>query len=200
MTDNTIDIKGGNNQILPNAEKSVQNIYYGDSAIKLALQHSEEPVENSTTDKDKTRVTPSESVEHEQPQCDSKLEQIVPAVWNDFSDCGKIIIVVSGDIANNGTEEEYGYAKDFFRMLLKEFAKRGLKNIELENKIICVPGNHDCNYDKDTTARQLLLGSLRAKAAAIDNSVYHIISEVQTEYAAFAKEIMIEKDLTIPLI
>ena len=179
MTDNTIDIKGGNNQILPNAEKSVQNIYYGDSAIKLALQHSEEPVENSTTDKDKTRVTPSESVEHEQPQCDSKLvtvepgttmkiailhlsdlhigkdnyqwllkkaEQIVPAVWNDFSDCGKIIIVVSGDIANTGTEEEYGYAKDFY------------------------------------------------------NSVYHIISEVQTEYAAFAKEIMIEKDFIIPLI
>lgn len=100
MTDNTIDIKGGNNQILPNAEKSVQNIYYGDSAIKLALQHSEEPVENSTTDKDNTGGTPSESVEHEQPQCDSKLEQIVPAVWNDFSDCSKIIIVVFPNTVN----------------------------------------------------------------------------------------------------
>ena len=232
MPDNTIDIKGGNNQILPNAEKAVQNIYYGDSAIKLALQHSEEPVENSTGDKNNTSDTPSESVEHEQPQHDpkpitaeqattmklailhlsdlhiekdnyqwllKKAEQIVPAVWNDFSDCGKIIIVVSGDIANTGTEEEYGYAKGFFRELLKQFAKRGLNNKDLENKIICVPGNHDCNYEKDTAARQLLLGSLRSKAAAIDNSVYQIISDVQTEYAAFAKEIMFEKDFTLSI-
>lgn len=232
MSDNTIDVKGGNNQILPNADKAVQNIYYGDSAIKLALQHAEEPVENSTADKDNTGGTPSESANHEQSQRApepitakqasamklailhlsdlhiekdnyqwllKKAEQIVSAVWNDFSDCGKIIIVVSGDIANAGTKEEYGYAKGFFRELLKQFAKRGLNNKELENKIICVPGNHDCNYEKDTAARQLLLGSLRTNAAAIDNSVYHIISEVQTEYAAFAKEIMIEKDFTLSI-
>ena len=78
----------------------------------------------------------------------TKAEQIVPAVWNDFSDCGKIIIVVSSDIANAGTEEEYGCAKRFFRELLKKFAKRGLHNKELENKIICVPGHHDSNYEK----------------------------------------------------
>ena len=44
MPDNTIDIKGGNNQILPNAQEGKQ-YFIGDSAIKLALQHSEEPVE-----------------------------------------------------------------------------------------------------------------------------------------------------------
>lgn len=126
-----------------------------------------------------------------------KAEQIVQAVWNDFSECGKIIIVVSGDIANTGTEEEYGYAKDFFRTLLRVFASRGMANKELENKIICVPGNHDCNYEKDNGARQLLLGTLRTNAASIDNSVYQTISVVQTEYATFAKDIMIEKDLTL---
>ena len=231
MPDNTINVNDGTNQILPNAQEGKQ-YFIGDSAIKLALQHSEEPVDNSTADKDNTGGTPSEPVEHEQPQHDQKLEtaepettmkvailhlsdlhiekdnyqwllkraeQIVPAVWNDFSDCGKIIIAVSGDIANTGTEEEYGYAKGFFRELLKQFAKRGLRNKDLENKIICVPGNHDCNYGKDTAARQLLLGSLRSKAAAIDNSVYQIISDVQTEYAAFAKEIMFEKDFTLSI-
>ena len=168
MPDNTIDIKGGNNQILPNAEKAVQNIYYGDSAIKLALQHSDEPVENSTGDKDKTGSKPSESVEHEQPRPDQKLEttdpgttmkvailhlsdlhiskdnyqwllkraeHIVTAVRNDFSECAKIIIVVTGDIAHAGTADEYGYAKQFFRALLRNFAARGLNGTELENKI-----------------------------------------------------------------
>ena len=127
-----------------------------------------------------------------------RAEQIVPAVWNDFSDCGKIMIVVSGDIANAGTEEEYGYAKEFFRTLLRAFASRGMVNRELENKIICVPGNHDCNYDKeDGAVRQLLLGSLRTNAASIDNSVYKIVSAVQAEYAAFAKEIMIENEFAL---
>lgn len=126
-----------------------------------------------------------------------KAEQIVPAVWNDFSDCGKIIIVVSGDIANTGSEEEYGFAKDFFRTLLRTFASRGMVNKELENKIICVPGNHDCNYEKDNAARQMLLGSLRTQASSIDNSVYQIITVVQTEYAAFAKDIMLAKEFTL---
>ena len=126
-----------------------------------------------------------------------KAEQIVPAVWNDFSECGKIITVVSGDIANAGTAEEYGYAKEFFRALLRAFASRGMAGRELENKIICVPGNHDCNYEKDTAARQLLLGSLRTNAASIDNSVYQVISAVQDEYRAFAKEVLIDKDFTL---
>lgn len=128
-----------------------------------------------------------------------KAEQIVSVVWNDFTGCGKIIIVVSGDIANTGTEEEYGYAKIFFRELLKQFAKRGLNNKELENKIICVPGNHDCNFEKDNAARQMLIDGLRAKASDIDNRVYQIVSEVQAEYAAFAKEILIDKDFTLSI-
>ena len=231
MADNTFDVKGGNNQILPNATESKQNnIYIGDSAIKLALQQKEGAVENDIAEKGQTSETPSELVEQQSPVSEvkesqegsnmkiailhlsdlniekdnsqwllKKAEQIVPAVWNDFSDCGKIIIVVSGNIATNGTEEEYGYAKSFFRELLKQFAKRGLNNKELENKIICVPGNHDCNYEKDNAARQMLLGSLRTNASAIDNSVYQIITSVQTEYAAFAKEIMIDKEYALSI-
>ena len=38
MSDNTFDIKGGSNQILPNATEAKQNIYIGDSAIKLVQQ------------------------------------------------------------------------------------------------------------------------------------------------------------------
>ncbi len=126
-----------------------------------------------------------------------KAEQIVSAVWNDFTDCSKIVIVVSGDIANTGTEEEYGYAKNFFRTLLRAFASRGMAKIELENKIICVPGNHDCNFEKDNTARQILLGNLRTNAASIDDSVYQIVSVVQAEFSAFVKDVMQEKDYTL---
>ena len=141
MPDSTFDIKGGSNQILPNASEAKQNIYIGDSAIKIALQKFGEAVDNDIAEKDHTSGTSSELFEHHSPLSEvqvsqkgntmkvailhlsdlhiekdnyqwllKKAEQIVPAVWNDFSDCGKIIIVVSGDIANTGTEEEYGYA------------------------------------------------------------------------------------------
>ena len=113
MSDNTFDIKGGSNQILPNATEAKQNIYIGDSAIKIALEKSGGAVDNDIAEKDHTSGTPSESVKIEKDNIQwllKRAEQIVPAVWNDFSDCGKIIIVVSGDIANTGTEEEYGYA------------------------------------------------------------------------------------------
>lgn len=123
-------------------------------------------------------------------------KQMVAAVWNDFHDSGKIIIVVSGDIANAGTGEEYDYAKKFFSTLLKEFANRGLGNKELENKIICVPGNHDCNFNKNNQARELLLQSLK-KGVEIDNSVFECISGVQNEYRAFAKDELQDENFTL---
>lgn len=128
-----------------------------------------------------------------------KTGQIVSAVWNDFSECEKIIIVVSGDIAYSGKKEQYDYAKDFFRALLREFAQKKLGNIELCNKIICVPGNHDCNFEIDDNARKMLLASMRSNAGMIDNSVYDIISAVQNDFKEFAKDIMIDKAYTLSI-
>jgi hypothetical protein len=230
MSDTTFNIEGGNNQILPNATEASQNIYIGDSAIKIALQKSEGTVDDDIAEKDHTSGTPSELVEHKSSLREvqvsqkgntmkvailhlsdlhiekdnyqwllKKAEQMIPAVWNDFYDCGKIIIVVTGDIADAGTEEQYGYAKDFFSTLLREIAKRGLAGRELENKIICIPGNHDCNYAKESGARARLLNSMRSNQDEIDESIYSIISGVQDEFRAFAKEIMIDKDYVLSI-
>lgn len=126
-----------------------------------------------------------------------RTSQIVSAVWNDFSECGKIIIVVSGDIAYAGKEEQYGYAKVFFNALLKSFAEKNLKSIELENKIICVPGNHDCNFDNENSTRKMLVGSIRMNAELLDLSVYDTLTAVQNEYKSFAKSIMMDKEFTL---
>ncbi len=125
--------------------------------------------------------------------------QIVTAVRNDFSECAKIIILVTGDIVNAGTEEEYGYAKQFFRTLLREFAVRGLNGTELENKIICVPGNHDCDFSREEVARTMLLGGMRSNPSAVEQSVYDIISAVQNPYRDFVREVMIEKDFVLSI-
>ncbi len=128
-----------------------------------------------------------------------KTEQIVSAVWNDFSECKKIIIVVSGDIAYSGEKEQYNYAEKFFRTLLKEFAKKGLGDTELDNKIVCVPGNHDCDFEIADNARQILLNSLRLNTGKVDNSVYNIISKVQNNFKDFAKSVMCDKAYTLAI-
>lgn len=128
-----------------------------------------------------------------------KTKLIVSAIWNDFSECGKIIVVVSGDIAYSGKKEQYNYANDFFKALLREFAQKNLSDIELDNKIICVPGNHDCNFEIDDNARKILLKSMRSNVGMVDNSVYDIISAVQNDFKEFAKKVMIDKAYTLSI-
>jgi len=122
-----------------------------------------------------------------------KTSRIVAAVWDDFSGCGKIVISVTGDIAMAGTEEQYRLAKLFFRSLLRAFAERNLGETELENRIVCVPGNHDCNYERENKTREMLLAAMRSKPGDIDRSVYENVSSVQDEYRAFARDVMIDQ-------
>ena len=49
MPDNTIDIKGGNNQIVPNAQEASQ-YFFGDSAIRIAQQASGNVIDGQLTD------------------------------------------------------------------------------------------------------------------------------------------------------
>ena len=122
-----------------------------------------------------------------------KTSRIVAAVWDDFSGCGKIVISVTGDIAMAGTEEQYRLAKLFFRSLLRAFAERNLGETELENRIVCVPGNHDCNYERENKTREMLLAAMRSKPGDIDRSVYENVSSVQDEYRAFARDVMVDQ-------
>ena len=129
----------------------------------------------------------------------NKTNHIVSAIWNDFSECNKIIIAVSGDVVYSGKEEQYGYAKLFFKALLRSFAERNLRETELENKIICVPGNHDCNFDNDTKARTMLLNGVRSNLETVDKSVYDMVSAIQKEYQSFARDIMIDKEYVLSI-
>ena len=129
----------------------------------------------------------------------NKTDNIVSAIWNDFSECNKIIVAVSGDVVYSGKEEQYGYAKLFFKALLRSFAERNLRETELENKIICVPGNHDCNFDRDSKARTLLLNGLSSNSDVVDQSVYDMVTAVQHEYQSFAQDIMIDKKYVLSI-
>lgn len=64
MPDNTFDIKGGSNQILPNAQQANQ-YFIGDSAIKLAQQAEDAAIDAQIIDMTCFSGTFPEKVEHE---------------------------------------------------------------------------------------------------------------------------------------
>lgn len=64
MPDNTFDIKGGSNQILPNAHEANQ-FFIGDSAIKIAQQAQGEVAEAQLFDMTKLSGTFPETVDFE---------------------------------------------------------------------------------------------------------------------------------------
>jgi len=61
--------------------------------------------------------------------------------------CPKLdVLIISGDIANSSTEEEYQAAQEFINQIRSEFKLQ-------RQQIIIVPGNHDLNWQLATKAR-----------------------------------------------
>lgn len=49
---------------------------------------------------------------------------------------------------------------------------------------VFAPGNHDCDFDKSTSVRDSLIGTINAVS---DNTIYEAMTEVQSEYYNFCK-------------
>ena len=65
MPDSIFDIKGGNNQILPNAQEANQQVFIGDSAIRIAQQSRVDTAESKVIDMTSFSGTFPEPVDNE---------------------------------------------------------------------------------------------------------------------------------------
>lgn len=83
----------------------------------------------------------------------SKIKEAVLGVSPAADAC---FIVVTGDVAFSGNPDEYSIASSFFEGLRSSILLAGINQVE----IIVVPGNHDCNFARQTDTRAFLLGSL----------------------------------------
>ncbi|MDE6009099.1 MAG: metallophosphoesterase [Muribaculaceae bacterium] len=114
---------------------------------------------------------------------DSKPSQIVSATRNDFHSCDKLFVVCTGDIAFSGCDEEYMIAHKFFNAL------KSLLNQIHANKcseiVVIVPGNHDCDFSKESQLRGLVLNNLSYENLNKDNSVTNNALEVQANFFDF---------------
>ena len=118
-----------------------------------------------------------------------RAHQVANAVKMSFTDCDKIYVVVSGDIANEGLAEQYESAMTFFTRLKSGLFNNYNGEIPVEKRILCVPGNHDVFLKEENKMRTVLLQSVQDSYPEIDNSIFESIVSTQSAYADFVRKV-----------
>ena len=113
----------------------------------------------------------------------AKFPFIAKAIQNQENALAGVVVVVSGDIAYSGQEDEYAIAVEAFAQL--ESTLKAATRVE-EITFICVPGNHDCDLSKAGISRETLIDAIRSgKTANIDDGVISLCTCVQSAFFSF---------------
>ena len=93
-------------------------------------------------------------------------------------------IVISGDTAFSGLDEQYSAAVDFIEELKEEL--NAYLNNGTEVRIVVIPGNHDCDFGTANGVRDRLLDGVEADPEqAADDEVIKACTVVQENYRGF---------------
>jgi hypothetical protein len=97
-----------------------------------------------------------------------------------------VVILVSGDIVETGSEEEYCAAARLFRTLIGRI--KALGNAPSVT-FFAIPGNHDCDLTGDQEIRELVVGEKQKNPAeALSEKKLRICLEPQANFFRFLKE------------
>lgn len=93
-----------------------------------------------------------------------------------------VLIVVTGDVAYSGQEDQYKIVGGFLSILAENLEKESGKNVS----IAMVPGNHDCQLLPEKTSRGVLIRSIMdSPALANDEEMVQQCSSVQDAFMRF---------------
>ena len=125
----------------------------------------------------------------------TRCTNIVDAVKNSEYELDACAIVVTGDIAFAGSEEQYLVAIDFLdnvKRLLSENLSSAVGISTVPVHVVAVPGNHDCDFTKVGELREILIKSilddsakckshdLVAHCTAVQEPFFDFLEAVQT--------------------
>lgn len=105
-----------------------------------------------------------------------KEEFIFKAVKNEIYGVEKIYLIVSGDLINKGNTNSFLIFNKFILKLKDLFEEK------YQTKIILVPGNHDCDFSKNNSVREILLNNISYQTLEKDLSLINEVLKVQGEF------------------
>lgn len=109
-------------------------------------------------------------------------KNIAASVFSLLPSASRVFIVVSGDIAFSGQAQQYALAATFF----DEIRTAIVEEADVPVSFIVVPGNHDCDFAKNSGARKMLIKSIdESDNPEIDDSVVQNCTSIQGDFFAF---------------
>lgn len=112
-----------------------------------------------------------------------RVDAIMVSLASVTSTLSDIIIAISGDIAFSGAKTEYKNASEFLDELTNRIKERfSPKTFH----IVAVPGNHDCDFSENNSARDILVE--RITRDQLDETIFEICLQPQSNYFDFSEE------------
>lgn len=121
-------------------------------------------------------ITSKESID------ESFIDAIYTAVKSEITPSDTICYICSGDISYSGKQEEYNEAENFFLDLLTR--KYGHEPI-----IIFCPGNHDNNFDRDSSVRSAVIKQILSSQYGTEEQIKECLG-IQNNYHNFTKKFL----------
>ena len=113
-------------------------------------------------------------------------EKIVSTIRSSLPVATHVFVVMSGDIAYSGKKDEYELAEKFVNEIVMSISSESNCDVS----VIVAPGNHDCDFSKNTGARQGLISHLEKTAVAdVDESIIDTCTAIQNDYLEFQRRI-----------
>ncbi len=114
----------------------------------------------------------------------SRADKIASAVRDRAPELAACFVVVSGDTAFSGLDEQYTAAVGFLGEVKEELASYSNNGAEVQ--IVVIPGNHDCDFEAADSVRKRLLDNVEADPdQAPDEEVIDACTRVQENYRGY---------------
>ncbi|MER2512108.1 MAG: metallophosphoesterase [Nitrosomonas ureae] len=114
-------------------------------------------------------------------------ENIAATVFSSLPSASHVFIVVSGDIAFSGKANEYTEATRLFNRIHETIKKESSCPISF----IIAPGNHDCDFSKNTAARKILVDNMEKAEEdnEVDDSIIKSCTIIQGDFFNFRNQL-----------
>lgn len=109
-------------------------------------------------------------------------ELIAAAIRKHLPEASKVIILLSGDIAQAGLKEEYDLAETFLTSI-KTYIKA--ERPDKEVVFVIAPGNHDCDFSTDDPVRGLILKSIEENHPDLPEQFIELSTHCQKNFEEF---------------
>lgn len=115
-----------------------------------------------------------------------KSSDIARCTYASLPSASHVFIIVSGDIANAGIESQYDLASQF----LTDISSAIRSETQSPISILVAPGNHDCDFSKDSGTRKAVIRSLDTSPLdAVDESIITTCTSIQKDFFTFRDRI-----------